>query len=358
MSNIAGGIEKNFVYTMTGNKGQNGDILEYDGTPKHVAVALAALSKFLKDLKFKKELQEKNAKYLKVFQFGGESKTVLFFMTYSFHKGDSMEIIAPKGKWKYYDIYSNPITPEANGKIKLEQAPIWAMANEPMEVDTVKICNIKRPRKKIATKGFDTTSENDWMNRTSINLRKFVNRGFYDEIVDDGLGGWTDEGLSDMRNLATGKHTLGGIPFDIINPETNSGKSAVVLKSSGGIYKGPEKVTIPIGFKTSRIHFLHTATYCVVPVLGKCIINYIDGSKREIPMRNGFELVETRKVDKELKNGKIGWIGNAASGRKACLSVFTWINPTPTLDVESIEIQSVMGLPRYALLALTCDVAL
>lgn len=66
---------------------------------------------------------------------------------------------------------------------------------------------------------------------TKVNLRSGVNMGFADEVDGDGKGGWTDQGAkNDLRSFPTGTREFAGIPFDIIDPNLNRGKSCLALR--------------------------------------------------------------------------------------------------------------------------------
>ena len=79
-----------------------------------------------------------------------------------------------------------------------------------------------------------------------IDLTSVVNRGFYDEVAGDSIGGWTDFGPSAcFYDLGYGIQTFqdGIIPFKIIDPGKNDGKSVIVLNGPGRENVFPEKST-------------------------------------------------------------------------------------------------------------------
>ncbi len=64
-----------------------------------------------------------------------------------------------------------------------------------------------------------------------LDFRSKANMGFADEKENDGKGGWTDQGSrNDLRTLPVGKQKFAGIPFDIIDPKTNAGKSCLAFR--------------------------------------------------------------------------------------------------------------------------------
>ena len=64
----------------------------------------------------------------------------------------------------------------------------------------------------------------------AVDLKPAFNMGFRDEKLNDGKGGWTDQGpRNDLAAMTTGMQTLAGIRYDVIAPAENSGRSCIVL---------------------------------------------------------------------------------------------------------------------------------
>lgn len=64
-----------------------------------------------------------------------------------------------------------------------------------------------------------------------VDLRRAMNMGFADEVAEDGKGGWTDQGAdNDLSMMKTGLHELSGIPFRIVDPVANDGKSCIAMR--------------------------------------------------------------------------------------------------------------------------------
>ena len=75
----------------------------------------------------------------------------------------------------------------------------------------------------------------------------FCNRGFKDEVADDGKGGWSDQGpTTDLREFPTGAQNFGGVPF-LVGKEP---KCCIVLKTNCRPHPElvPGEVTIPVGY--------------------------------------------------------------------------------------------------------------
>lgn len=59
-----------------------------------------------------------------------------------------------------------------------------------------------------------------------LDLSKLANFGFFDPVENDGRGGWTDQGPNNcFADFPLGQQTFRGIPFRILDPERNGGRS-------------------------------------------------------------------------------------------------------------------------------------
>ena len=66
-----------------------------------------------------------------------------------------------------------------------------------------------------------------------IPLDQVANMGFADDVAGDGKGGWTDQGAeNDLSMLPVGRHRLGGIDFEIIDPAKNNGRSVLTMRAA------------------------------------------------------------------------------------------------------------------------------
>jgi len=122
-------------------------------------------------------------------------------------------------------------------------------------------------------------------------LRAAVNMGFADEVADDQRGGWTDQGANnDLRMIPSGRQTLGGIPFDVIDPAANGGKSCLVLAGPDRGYF-PQSATVEPGlaapFRT--LCLLHAIAWSPAAgsQTGNVRIAYADGTESVEPVIAG-----------------------------------------------------------------------
>ena len=71
----------------------------------------------------------------------------------------------------------------------------------------------------------------------TLDLRSAMNMGFRDEQPNDRKGGWTDQGgTNDLSAMTPGKKICANVPFQVVDPETNRGKSCIVLRGADRLY--------------------------------------------------------------------------------------------------------------------------
>lgn len=190
----------------------------------------------------------------------------------------------------------------------------------------------------------------------SIDLKKYVNMEFKDEVNGDKQGGWFDQGANDFRNMPLGERLFAGVPFNIIDPATNNGKSALILYGKERPYF-PKKVNgIAINTKSKNIYFLHTAGWGMANG-GLChsyVIHYEDGTLKEIPIFWGKSIgswwspkpLPDAKIAFETSNIRTGHIG---------LYCYKWENPFPDKKVKTIDILSSESNVVPAVVAITIE---
>jgi len=93
-----------------------------------------------------------------------------------------------------------------------------------------------------------------------VDIRKHATMGFNDDVQGDKKGGWTDEGpRNNLHDFPVGRQTFLGVPFDIIDPATNDGKSAIVLRGEDGAgteFLPEEARQIEVPCDVKRLFFL------------------------------------------------------------------------------------------------------
>ncbi|NQT37993.1 MAG: hypothetical protein HQ581_10915 [Planctomycetes bacterium] len=105
-----------------------------------------------------------------------------------------------------------------------------------------------------------------------------------------------------MTGLPTGRQTVGGIPFTIIDPKQNEGRGLVVLHSPRGPANRtwPKQVEIPVGATGRRLFFLgnvhgwssHDPGTGPWGAVAQYVIHYADGQQQIVPLVTGRTIDE------------------------------------------------------------------
>lgn len=192
----------------------------------------------------------------------------------------------------------------------------------------------------------------------TVDLRKFATHGFADETAGDGRGGWTDQGDNDFRQLPVGRREGAGIPFDIIDPAGNDGKSCIALRSEH-TPSNPSKVCgIPVNAKVNALYFLHTLGYGGTPApAGKYRIHYADGTQADFDIRSGLNAGDWWSPSR-LPEALPCFIVTNRLGYPIGLYAARWENPRPDCEVKSFDFLSIPGTGAIPILvAVTAEKA-
>lgn len=168
-----------------------------------------------------------------------------------------------------------------------------------------------------------------------IDLTKQANRGFRDD--GDGTG-WTGQGENDFRNMPTGLQKVNGIPFRIIDPAKNNGKSCLIVRGTEKPELPARIDGIPVNAKLSRLFFLHTCAWKGTDA-GCYRINYADGTKYD------YMLIPGRNIGDWWN---CAFLGDAAPGilrpnpvtDQVGTYMAVWDNPFPEKEIKTIDFLS------------------
>lgn len=132
------------------------------------------------------------------------------------------------------------------------------------------------------------------MGSTPIDISRAVNVGFADDVKDDQKGGWTDQGQeNDLYMMKTGILRSAGIDFNVINPDDNRGRSAIVLNGGSHGSHFPDSARVEMnGEKFRFLYFLHSMAWGVSDksVIGRITVEYNDGSTTENSVLGGDDI--------------------------------------------------------------------
>ena len=172
-----------------------------------------------------------------------------------------------------------------------------------------------------------------------IDLSASANRSFRDDVSNDGKGGWTDEGDNDFRTMPLGDLRAAGIPFHILDPEKNHGKSCLVVRGTARPHLPDAVRGIRIDKKLSRIFFLHTSTWGGNNQAGSYRFHYEDGSVESCPLIGGRNIGDWWNVF-SLPSARIGIQRKNPKGQTVTCYVTEWENPKPDLKIASMDFLS------------------
>ncbi|OGV62713.1 MAG: hypothetical protein A3K19_24410 [Lentisphaerae bacterium RIFOXYB12_FULL_65_16] len=189
-----------------------------------------------------------------------------------------------------------------------------------------------------------------------VDLSRHVNMAFKDDIDGDRQGGWFDQGQNDFRRMPLGRQVLANIPFEIIDPLKNDGKSAIIMFGPPRPYF-PEKVEgIPVGVHAKALYFLHTVGWGIAEgqLCFSYKVRYEDGAVVEVPVRYGEDVcgwwtplvVQNARIALESANPVCGRIG---------LYCMRWENPTPAAKIVAIDIVASRNDVVPAVVAITAE---
>lgn len=192
----------------------------------------------------------------------------------------------------------------------------------------------------------------------SIDLAAQANVGLADPVAGDQQGGWTDQGVNDLRHLRTGRQVLRGIPFDILDPAANTGQAAVMLWSSG-MGRMPKSVgPLAVGRAADSLIFLHAAAWAGTTgdLAARYLVAYADGSSAEIPVTIGAHLRDWWSMQ-EVSDANAAMLlqvkSEASPSGQVGVYAYRWSNPKPQVPIASLTLQSAGSEVRTGILAIT-----
>ena len=171
-----------------------------------------------------------------------------------------------------------------------------------------------------------------------LDLRKFCNRNFVDDVAGDGIGGWTDQGRENsLVGVPWGVSKFVGVPAEIIRYDQNDNRTCIVMKSTSQRGDLPTEVKdIPVNAKIRALYFFHaTARFKEKETVMNYVINYASGKKIKIPVVCG-ENIWDWWIGGNTKNSLIAWMNMEKRG----FYIWQWKNPEPADEIRSVDIVS------------------
>lgn len=161
----------------------------------------------------------------------------------------------------------------------------------------------------------------------TIDLRARANNGFHDFAT------WKQPGEKGIRNVPPwGVVECNGIPFEFVRGDHNEERTCVYV-GDGGVNRVKDiAVESPVG----NLYFLQAATRKEKGALFHYVVNYRDGSKVNIPIRNGIEADHWKNMNLKAAGRKAvpGWQNLENQG----LWLYRWRNPFPEKVISSLDV--------------------
>jgi hypothetical protein len=182
-----------------------------------------------------------------------------------------------------------------------------------------------------------------------VDLSKHVNHSLYEpQLKAEG---------NDLASLAgpatteTPRKTLKGIPFRLDGVILVGPGSSINGLSGESVPAAKEVKGIPVGRKAQELYFLHSTNWYAPKDtrIAAYIINYADGTKEEVPVRYGVDVLDWWAIPMdaargaEVTEGQVAWTGtNAATERQGGgltlrLYLKTWKNPHPDREIKTLD---------------------
>lgn len=186
------------------------------------------------------------------------------------------------------------------------------------------------------------------MSYIPIDIAQACNMAFRDETSGDGKGGWSDQGDNDLREFPVGQQEFRGIPFKVINPDHNRGKSCVALGSKKHLSNFPmesSQIKIP-ELMLDKIYFLHALAWTKSGRQAKYVVEYFDLATVEIPVETNRECRDWWDFPEDMVNGKVAWRGKNLHTDSVSVYMTEWTNPFPNRPIAGIKMVSDgLGIP-------------
>ena len=181
----------------------------------------------------------------------------------------------------------------------------------------------------------------------TFDLRKYANAGFADRTpAEDKKGGWLDQGDNDFRNVAAGRRTLRGVPFDVIEPEKNNDLAIIRVAGKQRPYFPESVKDIKLGGKYDRLYFLHTAGYAHEGTTSSCgayRMRYADGTTADFRIDSGANIADWWNA-RDCPKAPIGLLVRSGKGANVAAYIAAWDNPHPEKEIVSFDFLSAAAL--------------
>jgi len=172
-----------------------------------------------------------------------------------------------------------------------------------------------------------------------LSLGTVANMGYCDTTPGDGKGGWTDQGpLNDLQSFNPAQKKFADIPFAIVEPGQNNGKSCVVFAGKNSSY-GVKTIQLPVNKECNTIYLLNACAWAnPKKTAGTVKAVYQDDSVAELALTVGDNTGDWWSPA-ALPNAEIGWKGSGAKSGECGLYLTKWQLPKAGM-VKYLEVST------------------
>ncbi len=195
-----------------------------------------------------------------------------------------------------------------------------------------------------------------WGGVSFLDLSAAANRGPGDSFDNSFPGAEDSVQKNGLAEFPSGPQTFRGVPFRLMDPAKNQGRSFVALKGRERP-DFPEAVTLQgPGGGISNLYFLQTCHWGGTSdkiAVAQYEILYDDGQNQVVPLRVGREFTNFWGADDTAESVLAWWYRykNSTMG----MNLFTWKNPRPEKSIRSVIFKSLSKMPVPLLFAVTAS---
>jgi len=172
-----------------------------------------------------------------------------------------------------------------------------------------------------------------------IDIAEQANMALRNDTFVSQKDGWIDQGADDLHHLMWGEHRFFGVPFRVIDPNANNGKSVILLKGAERPFLALRTAPITVGAPLRRLYFMHACSWADDGAdAGKYVIEYQDGSTILLPLRIGGQIADwCSQIEPAGPDVATAWQGETdVCPNDVHLYAFKWDNTRPDVPVKSL----------------------
>lgn len=206
-----------------------------------------------------------------------------------------------------------------------------------------------------------------------VDISGVANMAYYDPTPNDGQGGWTDAGESDMRYFLTDHvGAINGMdiasaefpptveflgrPFTLLNPKKTGNRAIVSLRGQDHGRMMPESArNIPVGRSADKLWFLHAAAWGPSrpnQEVARYVVKYSDGTQEVFSIRFNIEIGDWWNPS-PLPQAKVAWSGRNAVHSPVGMYLTEWTNPQPKKTISTIDLIANLSPTQIVVVAIT-----